>query len=155
MKLSRTVATTTATAALLLGSSVAASASAAPAVDSQLQRNVSEFKAAHPNARQIDADTLRIPGGTVTVPGKDAVNTAAISCSNGHLCIRDGNGTYYDYYYCGYYDFYGAGDGVFNNNQTSGTRARFYNYNGTERWSNVAKDTGTASWTPVYHIRPC
>ncbi|MFI0240494.1 hypothetical protein [Streptomyces sp. NPDC016845] len=49
----------------------------------------------------------------------------------------------------------GIGDGEFNNNQTSGTRARFYNSNGTERWSNVAKDTGTASWTPVYHIRPC
>lgn len=79
----------------------------------------------------------------------------ALACNHGHLCIVDGRGYNYDYYRCGYYDFNGVGDGTFNNNQTSGTRARFYNQNGSERLSNVAKDTGTASWTPVFHIRPC
>ncbi|MEW2117873.1 hypothetical protein AB0945_22330 [Streptomyces sp. NPDC005474] len=155
MKISRTVATATGAVALLMGSLAATSASAAPVGDAQLQKNVTAFKALHPAAKQIDADTLKIPGGTVTIPGKDAANTAAISCSNLHLCIRDGNGNYYDFYNCGYFSFGGVGNGEFNNNQSSGTRARFYNSNGSERWSNVAKDTGTASWTPVYYIRPC
>ncbi|MFF8592770.1 hypothetical protein ACF061_15215 [Streptomyces sp. NPDC015220] len=38
---------------------------------------------------------------------------------------------------------------------TSGTVAKFHNSNGSLRWTNTAKDTGTASWTPVYQIRPC
>ncbi|GAA2325616.1 hypothetical protein OKJ48_00360 [Streptomyces kunmingensis] len=120
----------------------------------QLQRKVDAALARQADSRQIGANKLAIPGGTLTLaaPGKFS---AAIACSNGHLCIQDGQGSTWDYYYCGYYDFYGIGDGVFNNNQTSGTRARFYNSNGSERWSNVAKATGTASWTPVYHIRPC
>ncbi|WP_330173184.1 hypothetical protein OG875_05955 [Streptomyces sp. NBC_01498] len=155
MKISRNVATTTAAMALMLGSLAVTSASAAPTGDTELQRNVAAYKAADPAAKQVDADTLRIPGGTVTLPGRAAANTAAISCANGHLCIRDGNNRYYDYYQCGYYSFSGVGNGEFNNNQTSGTRARFYNSNGSERWSNVAKDSGTASWTPVHYIRPC
>ncbi|MDO0924280.1 hypothetical protein QQY24_02205 [Streptomyces sp. TG1A-8] len=155
MNLSRTAATAATAAALLLGSLAATTASASPAGDARLRENVAAFKAAHPNAQQIDADTLKIPGGTVTITGKGAAGTAAIACGSGHLCIQDGRGQVYDYYRCGYYSFNGIGDGVFNNNQTSGTRARFYNSDGSERWSNVAKATGTASWTPVFYIRPC
>ncbi|MFE0351344.1 hypothetical protein [Streptomyces griseoluteus] len=39
--------------------------------------------------------------------------------------------------------------------QSSGTVARFYHENGTERWSSRAPQSGTPSWTPVWHIRPC
>ncbi|MEU2249380.1 hypothetical protein [Streptomyces sp. NPDC019224] len=128
----------------------------------QLQRQVDAALAQDPRARQTSANTLAIPGGTVTLPAPGQAETrnlaspgTALACANGHLCITDGRGTNYDYYRCGYYDFNGVGDGTFNNNQTSGTRARFYNSDGSERWSHVAKGTGTASWTPVFHIRPC
>lgn len=128
----------------------------------QLQRQVDAVLAQDPQARQTSANTLAIPGGTITIPAPGQSETrnlaspsTALACNNGHLCITDGRGVNYDYYRCGYYDFNGIGNGTFNNNQTSGTRARFYNSDGSERWSNVAKDSGTASWTPVYHIRPC
>ncbi|MGW1127989.1 hypothetical protein [Streptomyces sp. NPDC002526] len=128
----------------------------------ELQRQVDVVRAQEPRARQTSANTLDIPGGTVTLPAPGQSETrdlasprTALACGNGHLCITDGRGVNYDYYRCGYYDFNGIGDGTFNNNQTSGTRARFYNSDGSERWSHVAKGTGTASWTPVFHIRPC
>ncbi|MEU8465914.1 hypothetical protein [Streptomyces sp. NPDC029003] len=180
-----TLALMTATAALIAGPVLSAHAStdtraAAPAQQQsayagqaraaglsdhqagQLQRRVDEALAREPGARQISANTLSTAGGTLTVaiPGRTetrdlASPDTALACNNGHLCITDGRGYTYDYYRCGSYDFDGIGDGTFNNNQTSGTRARFYNYDGSERWSNVAKSTGTASWSPVYHIRPC
>lgn len=81
--------------------------------------------------------------------------TAAPRCAKGHLCIVDGRGKRYDYYKCGTYNFYGIGDGTFNNNQTRGTTARFYARNGKLLWENRAKDTGTASWTKVWKVRPC
>ncbi|MEU8762385.1 hypothetical protein [Streptomyces sp. NPDC048659] len=129
----------------------------------QLQRRVEAVLAEEPGARQTSANTLALPGGTATlpVPGQaEARDLAApdaprAACNDGHLCITDGRGVNYDYYRCGYYDFNGIGDGTFNNNQTPGTRARFYNNDGSERWSHVAKGSGTANWTPVYHIRPC
>lgn len=143
----------------------AAQARAAGLTDQQageLQRQVDAVRAQEPQARQTSANTLDIPGGTVTLPAPGQSETrglpspgTALACGNGHLCITDGRGVNYDYYRCGYYDFNGVGDGTFNNNQTSGTRARFYNSDGSERWSHVAKGTGTASWTPVFHIRPC
>ncbi|MET9606299.1 hypothetical protein ABZZ17_14675 [Streptomyces sp. NPDC006512] len=128
----------------------------------RLQQQVDAVLAKDPAARQVSANRLTTAGGTLTLaaPGRPeardlAAPDTALACGNGHLCITDGRGDTYDFYRCGYYDFWGIGDGTFNNNQTPGTRARFYNENGSERWSNVAKDTGTASWTPVYHIRPC
>ncbi|MEV7783406.1 hypothetical protein [Kitasatospora sp. NPDC088351] len=120
----------------------------------QLQRKVDAALAANPGARQESANKLSIPGGTLTISGPGAFN-ALLACSAGHLCITDGSGNNFDYYTCGSYPFSGTGDGTFNNNQTTGTKARFYNFDGNERWSNVAKATGTASWTPVYTISPC
>ncbi|MDA5285841.1 hypothetical protein [Streptomyces sp. Isolate_45] len=175
----------TATAALIAGPVLTAHASsAATATDStsarsvhaeqaraaglsapeaaRLQQRVDAVLAKDPAARQVSANRLTTAGGSLTLatPGRGeardlASPDTALACGHGHLCITDGQGNNYDFYRCGYYDFWGIGDGTFNNNQTSGTRARFYNDNGSERWSNVAKSTGTASWTPVYHIRPC
>ncbi|WP_121014428.1 hypothetical protein [Streptomyces sp. 3211.6] len=173
----RILAMMTATAALVAGPVLSAHASASPqsafseqaraagltaAQAAGLQRRADAILASDPRARQISANKLAIAGGELVLkaPGQTetrdlAAPGQALACASGHLCIRDGQGSNYDYYYCGYYDFNGIGDGTFNNNQSTGTRARFYNQNGSERWSNVAKDTGTASWTPVYHIRPC
>ncbi|MFD8204826.1 hypothetical protein ACFV2S_00225 [Streptomyces sp. NPDC059695] len=175
-----TLALMTAAAALIAGPVLSAHASTAPTgrqaeyagqaaaaglsekQTAELQRQVDSFLARDPQARQISANRLATAGGTVTlaVPGRSetrdlASPETALACGDGHLCITDGRGRNYDFYRCGSYDFDGIGDGTFNNNQTPGTRARFYNSDGSERWSNVAKSTGTASWTPVFHIRPC
>ena len=182
MALRRTLASSVATirplamgaaAVVLLASQVlAGSATAAQAPDyvaqakargltaaqaDRLQNRVEEFLDKHPDSKQIAAGKATIPGGTVTfaVPGATTASTAAITCGSGWLCIEDGYGNRYEYFKCGYYDFYGAGDGVFTNNQTSGTVARLFNHDGSLRWWHWAKGSGTASWTPVWHIRPC
>lgn len=169
------LATMTATAALIAGPVLTAEASTTTAFSQQtraagltaaqtteLQQRVDAFLASEPGARQVSANKLTTAGGSVVLraPGQTetrdlAAPDTALACNNGHLCITDGRGVNYDYYRCGYYSFNGIGDGTFNNNQTSGTRARFYNSDNSERWSHVAKGTGTASWSPVYHIRPC
>ncbi|WP_225802453.1 hypothetical protein [Streptomyces sp. NK15101] len=180
MSARKPLAIMTAAAALIAGPVLSARASTVPAGQqtvyagqaraaglsdrqaAELQRQVDAVLTEDPQARQLSANRLATAGGTVTlaVPGHSetrdlASPDTALACGDGHLCITDGRGRNYDFYRCGYYDFDGVGDGTFNNNQTPGTRARFYNSDGSERWSNVAKSTGTASWTPVFHIRPC
>ena len=150
-----------AVAALVLGQAATASASAAPATSTassapRVQHMLDTYLAQHPEAHRTGTDTLSIPGGTLTVaPQGTKSGTRAISCADKHLCIQDGRGYRYDYYRCGTYSFNGIGDGVFNNNQTPGTVARFYNSDRTLRWTNRAKSTGTASWTPVFYVQPC
>jgi outer membrane murein-binding lipoprotein Lpp len=159
----RTLAVMTAAAALAGGTALAGTASAAPQQPSgsqarQLQQQVDSYLAKDSGARQISANKVAFKGGTVTFHARgeaDSRASSAPSCRHGHLCIVDGRGQRYDYYRCGTYNFYGIGNGTFNNNQTSGTVARFYNRNGSLRWTNRAKDTGTASWTPVWKIKPC
>ncbi|WP_245694642.1 hypothetical protein [Streptomyces abyssalis] len=159
----KTLAVMTASAALVGGTVLAGTASAAPQQSSgsqaqQLQQQVDSYLAKDSGARQVSANKVAFEGGTVTFPARGQDKQAAMrapSCRHGHLCIVDGRGKKYDYYRCGTYNFYGIGDGTFNNNQTSGTVARFYNRNGSLRWTNRAKDTGTASWTPVWKIKPC
>jgi hypothetical protein len=148
-------------AALLAGPVLTGVASAAPPSDAQsanLQQKVAGLLANHPSWRQVSPDKIMIEGGslTLTTPGHPNGGVSPqLACRDGHLCILDGRGALYDYYFCGYYSFDGVGDGTFNNNQSWGTRARFYNADGSERWSDVAKDSGPASWTPVWFIRPC
>lgn len=149
----RTALATLATTAALVVSPMAGAASASAQV-TQLQQRVDTYLATHPGTHQLSENEIAIPGGSLTLAAPGS-NVAAPACSSGHLCIVDGTGARYDYYYCGLYNFNGVGDGTFNNNQTSGTVAKFYNSDGTLRWTNTAKDTGTASWTPVYKIRPC
>ncbi|MDQ0994531.1 hypothetical protein [Streptomyces sp. V3I7] len=129
----------------------------------RLQRSVDAYRAGNLDARQVSANKLTIPGGSLTLPAPGqktardlAAATSAPSCSSGHLCIVDGRGYRYDYYYCGEaYPFDGIGAGTFNNNQTWFTKAKFLNSNLTTRWTNTAKDTGTADWTPVYYVIAC
>lgn len=158
----KTLAVLTASAALVGGTVLAGTATAtaqqqSSGSQSQLQQQVDSYLAEDSGARQVSANKVAFKGGTVTFPADGQANSAvrAPSCRHGHLCIVDGRGKRYDYYRCGTYEFRGIGNGTFNNNQTSGTVARFYNRNGSLRWTNRAKDTGTANWTPVWKIKPC
>ncbi|MEU5366553.1 hypothetical protein ABZ354_24275 [Streptomyces sp. NPDC005925] len=180
MSARKVLAMTAAVAALIVGPALSGSASAEPTATqseytrqsleagltgtqaASLQQQVDEYLATHPDARQVSANRLTTEGGSVTLPAPGqspardlASPETALACAGGHLCIVDGRGRNYDYYYCGSYGFDGVGDGTFNNNQTTGTVARFYNSDGSLRWSNRAKASGTASWTPVFSIRPC
>lgn len=158
----KTLAVLTASAALVGGTVLAGTATAtaqqqSSGSQSQLQQQVDSYLAKDAGARQVSANKVAFKGGTVTFPADGQTNSAvrAPACAHGHLCIVDGRGKRYDYYRCGTYEFLGIGNGTFNNNQTSGTVARFYNRNGSLRWTNRAKDTGTANWTPVWKIKPC
>ncbi|MET9470090.1 hypothetical protein ABZY44_35920 [Streptomyces sp. NPDC006544] len=129
----------------------------------RLQNEVDAYLAAHAGARQISANRLATGFGavTLTAPGQSeardlAAPGAALACGSGHLCITDGRGSFYDYYYCGLYGFGGVGVGSFNNNQTWGTTAWFYNSDGSVRFYHTAKgSSGGVDWTPVFSIRPC
>jgi hypothetical protein len=158
----KTLAVLTASAALVGGTVLTGTATAAQqqpsGSQSQLQQQVDSYLAKDSGARQVSANKVAFKGGTVTFPADGQKNSSAVrapSCRHGHLCIVDGRGKRWDYYRCGTYEFRGIGNGRFNNNQTRGTVARFYNRNGSLRWTNRAKDTGTANWTPVWKIRPC
>ncbi|MET8647997.1 hypothetical protein [Streptomyces sp. NPDC004675] len=181
MQLWKKTVTAIVTAAVVAGLTVTGSVSASAQADqsryttqalqagltraqaARLQHAVDDYSEGNPDARQVSANKLMIPGGSVTlpVPGQNqardlGASAAAPSCSSGHLCIVDGRGYRYDYYYCGEaYAFDGIGAGTFNNNQTWFTKARFLNSNYTTRWTNTAKDTGTADWTPVYYVIAC
>lgn len=155
MRLRKALVMTAAAVAMVGSQLLAGSASAAPAAHSGVQAQINDYLATHPGEKQIAPNGATMPGGDVTFAASGTVSPTAISCSYGHLCIQDGTGKRYDYYYCGYYSFDGIGDGYFNNNQTSGTVAKFYNSDGSLRWTSTAPQSGTASWTPVYYIRPC
>lgn len=143
--------------AVTSGAAQATSDQSVKSTDSVLQSKVDRVVERTPGAKQVAANKVSFPGGMITVNAKDKPVTAAQiqACAHEHLCLYSPGGNY-DFWKCGYYSAFSLwGNGTFNNNQTSGTRARFYNSDHSERWSNVAKDTGTASWSPVYYVRPC
>ncbi|MBT2469005.1 hypothetical protein J7E97_14280 [Streptomyces sp. ISL-66] len=129
----------------------------------RLRDEVDVYVAAHPGTRQLSANKLATDFGTVTVtaPGQTqardlAAPGVALACGSGHLCITDGRGYLYDYYRCGTYGFGGYGTGSFNNNQTWGTTAWFYNADQTVRFYHTAKGSSSnVDWNPVTYIRPC
>lgn len=48
-----------------------------------------------------------------------------------------------------------TGDGPFINNQTPGTVAKFYNKDGSVRWTSTAYQSGRATWDPIRSLQPC
>jgi hypothetical protein len=106
-----------------------------------------------PVSPQVSANTTLIPRETqtITAPGVHP----NIPCPYEWLCIRDGRGKVYLYTECREVPFDGLGVGQYNNNQTPGTRALFYNQNHTQRWWSVAPGQGTMDWTPIWWVKPC
>jgi hypothetical protein len=61
-------------------------------------------------------------------------------------------------YYCQSYGIPWVGNGSWINDQTPGTRARFYNDNGTLIYTTPAPysyNDNYSTWTNVHTIRPC
>ncbi|WP_181765645.1 hypothetical protein [Streptomyces albidus (ex Kaewkla and Franco 2022)] len=174
MKIAKPAATLFAVTALLAGSTAVASA-ATPASDfraealsdgltsaqaDSLQKRVDAVLDGQPGGRQVSATKVEYDGLTVTVDPRSKSSTgkttkANLACGYGHLCITV-RGANFDFYKCQKWNVSNwYGDGTFENNQTPGTVARFYNQDGSERWHSVAYQKGTATWDPIYSLRPC
>ncbi|MEV5362743.1 hypothetical protein AB0L12_08190 [Streptomyces cellulosae] len=143
--------------ALVAGSSVAATA--APDPDgtrvTSLQQTAERVLGDDAKPVRVTADAVRYDGLTVTEAPKGKANTKALSCGYGHLCMIV-NGTKFDFYKCQTWELSNwTGDGPFTNNQTPGTVARFYNKDGSVRWTSTAYESGTATWDPIWSLRPC
>jgi hypothetical protein len=149
----RILAVAAATAALVGGQVLVGAASAAPA--SGMQQEVDAYLAEHPDARQISENRIAIDGGAVTLAAPGQEQPRQVACDYGHLCIVDEYGDFYDYYYCGTYEFSGLGWGEYNNNQSAGTTAVFSDVDGYALWTSTAPDSGWADWTPVFYVSPC
>jgi hypothetical protein len=125
-----------------------------------LQNRVDDVLELFPGGRQTSATTVEFDGMTATVdphyketPGE--VSTTALNCSYGWLCMEV-RGTEFAFYTCKYWSVSNWwGDGPFINNQTPGTVARFYNQDGSVRWTSTAYQSGTATWDPIWGVRPC
>lgn len=84
------------------------------------------------------------------------------TCSYGRLCTRVwdpvvGKWKVFDLYTCRTYSLsYWNGTGGYVNNQTTGTKARFYNSSGGVIKTSTALDKSTSyNWTPVWKIKNC
>ncbi|MFB7594070.1 hypothetical protein [Streptomyces sp. NPDC056160] len=145
-----------AAAALIAGTSVAASA-ADPAGTrvTGLQQQAEQVLAGHPKALHVSADAVRYDGLTVTAAPKSQAALKDLDCAYGHLCMLV-NGQKFDFYKCQTWNLNNwTGNGPFTNNQTPGTVARFFNKDGSVRWTSTAYEAGTATWDPIWSLRPC
>jgi hypothetical protein len=150
-------------AALLLGASalVAASTVAATADDAPggtrvtaLQQAADEVLADNPKPLHVTADAVKYEGLTVTEAPRTK-GAQDLACGYGHLCMIV-NGTKFDFYKCQTWNLTNwTGDGPFTNNQTPGTVAKFFNKDGSVRWTSTAYQAGTATWDPIWSLRPC
>ncbi|MGW0708294.1 hypothetical protein ACWD4G_20445 [Streptomyces sp. NPDC002643] len=84
------------------------------------------------------------------------------TCSYGRLCTRvwdpvRGAWKVFDLYVCRTYSLsYWNGTGGYVNNQTTGTKAYFYNSSGTVIKTSTAFNSSTSyNWTPVWKIKNC
>ncbi|MFI8203113.1 hypothetical protein [Streptomyces sp. NPDC085937] len=142
---------------LVAGSTVAATAAPGPHGTrvTSLRETADRVLAGSPKVLEATADAVRYDGLTVTAVPEGQVTTKALACDYGHLCmlVKD---TKFDFYKCQTWELSNwTGDGPFTNNQTPGTVARFYNKDGSVRWTSTAYQAGTATWDPIWSLRPC
>ncbi|WEO95770.1 hypothetical protein A6P39_017985 [Streptomyces sp. FXJ1.172] len=143
--------------ALVAGSTVAAVAGTAPDGTrvTGVQQVADHVLAGHPKPLSSSAGQVRYDGLTLTKAPRGKAAAKDLDCAYGHLCMLV-DGTKFDFYKCQTWTVQNwTGDGPFTNNQTPGTVARFYNQDGSVRWTSTAYEAGTASWDPVYSLRPC
>jgi hypothetical protein len=137
--------------ALIAGSTVAASAATAPDGTrvTSTQQVADQVLAGNPKPLQVSADKVTYDGLTVTAAPD------GLACGYGHLCMIV-KGQKFDFYKCQTWTLSNwTGDGPFTNNQTPGTVAKFYNKDGSVRWTSTAYQAGTATWDPIWSLRPC
>lgn len=148
--------------ALLAGSTAAASAGTrVTGADpdgirvNSVQRVADQVLAGHPKPLSVSANKVAYDGLTLTAAPKGKLGAQDLACGYGHLCMVV-NGTKFDFYKCQTWTLTNwTGDGPFTNNQTPGTVAKFFNRDGSVRWTSTAYEAGTATWDPIWSLRPC
>ncbi|MET8567395.1 hypothetical protein [Streptomyces sp. NPDC004783] len=157
MNILRPVTLLVAATALAVGGSTVAATAADPAGTrvTALQQAADQVLAGHPKALEVTADAVRYEGLTVTEAPAGRAARQDLACDYGHLCMVVA-GTKFDFYTCQTWNVKNwTGDGPFTNNQTPGTVARFFNRDGSVRWTSTAYQAGTATWDPIWSVRPC
>ncbi|MEU3900442.1 MULTISPECIES: hypothetical protein [unclassified Streptomyces] len=145
-----------AASALVAGSTVTAAAGDAPGGTrvTALQQAADEVLADNPKPLHVTADAVKYEGLTVTEAPRTK-GAQDLACGYGHLCMIV-KGTKFDFYKCQTWNLTNwTGDGPFTNNQTPGTVAKFFNKDGSVRWTSTAYQAGTATWDPIWSLRPC
>ncbi|MFF5563401.1 peptidase inhibitor family I36 protein [Streptomyces sp. NPDC012623] len=121
---------------------------------------------------QTGVNKIRLDSGAVmllAVPGEERARDldseagkrgAAYVCSYGHMCAYSGvnfTGSVIDMYRCQDYPISWVGRGSWDNNQISGTRAKFKDANGAVGWTSPGAHStdANADWTWVYWVRNC
>ncbi|MEU8970958.1 hypothetical protein AB0D11_17025 [Streptomyces monashensis] len=143
--------------ALVAGSTVAAVADSTPDGTrvTSVQQVADHVLAGHPKVLSSSAGQVRYDGLTVTKAPQGKLAAKDLNCAYGHLCMTV-NGTNFDFYKCQTWTVSNwTGNGPFINNQTPGTVAKFFNQDGSVRWTSTAYESGTATWDPIYSLRPC
>jgi hypothetical protein len=151
----------------------AAAAHLSPAQTRAVQAKVDGYLA-KVGGRQVALNEIAFDGGRlrVTLPGEAqprdfATGTGqrtANPCSsvsyNGWFCAY--SGTYYtgdqlNWYSCTSYIMPWSTTGSWKNNQSSGTRARFYSSTGALYYTTPGAYSSNVSygWRPIYTVRPC
>ncbi|MCX5060920.1 MULTISPECIES: hypothetical protein [unclassified Streptomyces] len=157
MNIIKPAALLVAATALLAGSTVAATAADSPDGTrvTGIQQTADQVLAGHPKALKVSANEVRYDGLNVTRAPKNKLGAQDLDCGYGHLCMIV-KGTKFDFYKCQTWNVTNwTGDGPFTNNQTPGTVAKFYNQDGSVRWTSTAYEAGRATWDPIYSLRPC
>ncbi|MFE6288162.1 hypothetical protein [Streptomyces sp. NPDC057877] len=118
---------------------------------------------------QIAPNKVRLAEGvtlTVVVPGETYVRDLSqpvgtlAACSYYYFCAYQGtyfSGSQINMYSCRSYSIPWTGNGSWDNNQSTGTRARMYNASGGLIYTTPGARSydSVGSWTPVYSVRPC
>ncbi|KPI04332.1 hypothetical protein OK074_4649 [Actinobacteria bacterium OK074] len=157
MHIARPAALLLAATALLAGSTAAATAAATPDGTrvTSLQQAADQVLTGNQKPLKVTSDKVSYDGLNVTAAPTGKVTAQDLACGYGHLCMVV-NGTKFDFYKCQTWTVSNwTGNGPFTNNQTPGTVARFYNQDGSVRWTSTAYQAGTATWDPIYSLRPC
>ncbi|MEU7499203.1 hypothetical protein AB0B52_19405 [Streptomyces griseofuscus] len=156
MNIAKPAALLVAATALLAGSTAAATAAAPDGARvAAIERTADQVLPGHPAALKVTRDQVRYDGLTLTEAPRGKLAAQDLSCAYGHLCMVV-KGTKFDFYKCQTWTVNNwTGDGPFTNNQTPGTVARFFNQDGSVRWTSTAYQAGTATWNPIFSLRPC
>ncbi|WP_031477579.1 hypothetical protein [Streptomyces bicolor] len=157
MNIAKPAALLIAATALIAGSTVTASAVAGPDGTrvTSTQQVAEEVLAGNQKPLRVTDGKVVYDGLTVTAAPKGQIGTRDLACGYGHLCMIV-KGQKFDFYKCQTWNLTNwTGDGPFTNNQTPGTVAKFFNKDGSVRWTSTAYQAGTATWDPIWSLRPC
>ncbi|MBC9725785.1 hypothetical protein H8R17_12900 [Streptomyces sp. TRM68367] len=157
MNIIKPAALLVAATAMVAGSTVAATAATDPDGTrvTSLQTAADQVLRGDYKPVKVTANAVDYGGLKVTDAPKGKLGAQDLACGYGHLCMIV-KGTKFDFYKCQTWNVHNwTGDGPFTNNQTPGTVAKFFNQNGSVRWTSTAYQAGTATWDPIWSLRPC